>query len=35
MTSYYYEDSTISLDSMGQNILGSVAKESRGDLEKL
>ena len=35
MTSYYYGDSTISLDSMVQNILGSVAKESRDDLEKL
>lgn len=35
MNSYYYGDSKISIDSMVQNILGAVAKESRDDLEKL
>lgn len=35
MNAYYYGDSKISLDSMVQNILGAVAKESRDDLEKL
>ena len=35
MTSYYYGDSNIGLDSMVQNILGAVAKENRDDLEKL
>ncbi|NMM65968.1 AAA family ATPase [Clostridium sp. P21] len=35
MTSYYYGDSKISLDSIVQNLMGAALKESRDDLEKL
>jgi MoxR-like ATPase len=35
MSSYYYGGSRISMDSMVQNILGSVLKESREDIDKL
>ena len=35
MNAYYYGDSEISVDSLVQNIIGAVAKESRDDLEKL
>jgi len=35
MTSYYYGNSKISMDSMVQNIVGTVVKENRDDVEKL
>lgn len=35
MSSYYYGDSKIDMDSMVQNLLGSVLKESREDIDKL
>lgn len=35
MNSYYYGEAEISVDSLVQNIIGAVAKESREDIEKL
>ncbi|MDT8717919.1 AAA family ATPase [Clostridium sp. 19966] len=35
MSSFYYGDSKVSMDSMVQNLLGSVLKESREDIDKL
>jgi MoxR-like ATPase len=35
MSSYYYGDSKIDMNTMVQNILGSVLKESRDDVDKL
>ncbi|GCD10024.1 ATP-binding protein [Clostridium tagluense] len=35
MTSYYFEKSEMRVDSMVQNILGTVVKESRDDIDKL
>lgn len=35
MSSYYFGDTKISMDSMVQNVLGSILKESREDIDKL
>lgn len=35
MGSYYYDDSKVNMDSMVQNILGTVVKESRDDIDKV
>ncbi|MDP4146329.1 MAG: AAA family ATPase, partial [Bacillota bacterium] len=35
MHAYYYEENSISMDSMVQNLMGAVLKDSRDDLEKV